>query len=136
MTGTEPNLPGNDLGRTASFYAVYATLAFAMRSGGQTNDLQFATALIFPLFILGLGRLGRPHGSKFSVLKVVLATSILATLLLAGALNALSSALMTALWCCLQVKLPKARPLQYWEGTLTSPGSSPPNARELPNKPE
>jgi len=103
---------------------------------GQTNDLQFATALIFPLFVVGLGRLGRPHGSKFSVLKVVLAISILATLFLAGALTALSNALMTALWFCLQVKLPQARPLQYWEGTLTSPGSSPPNASELPNKPE
>lgn len=130
MTGTEANLPGRDLRRTASFYAIYASLAFAMRSGGQTNDPQFATALIFPMFVLGLGRLGRPHGSKFSVLKVVLSISILATLALVGALTGQTSALLTALWFGLQVKLPKARPLQYWEGTLTSPGSSPPNKPE------
>lgn len=136
MTGAEANLTGRDLGRAAGFYAIYASLAFVMRSGGQTNDLQFATALIFPLFVLGLGSLGRPHGGKLSVLKIVLATPILATLFLSGALTALSNALMTALWFGLQVKLPKARPLQYWEGTLTSPGSSPPNARELPNKPQ
>ena len=136
MTGTEANLPGRDLGRTASFYAIYASLAFAMRSGGQTNDLQFAAAIIFPLFVLGLGRLGRPHGKRFSVLKVVLAISILTILFIASALTALSSALMAALWFALQVTLPKARPLQYWEGTLISPGSLLPNASELPNKPE
>ncbi len=106
MIDTEANLPGRDLGRTATFYAIYASLAFAMQSGRQTNNLQFATALIFPLFVLGLGRLGRPHGSLLSVLKIVLAISIFATLFLSGALTALSIALMTALWFALQVKLP------------------------------
>ena len=114
------------------FYAIYACMAFAMWSGGQTNDLQCATALIFPLFVFGLGRIGRPHGSTVSILKVVLAISILATLFLVGALTVQINALMAALWFGLQVKLPKARPLQYWEGTLTSPGSSPPNKPDQP----
>jgi hypothetical protein len=127
LTGTEPNPSGQDVRRTVILFAIYACMACAMRTAGQANDLQFATALIFPLFVFGLRRTGRPHGSTVSILKVVLAISILATLFLVGTLSVQSSALMAALWFGLQVKLRKARPLQYWKGALTSPGSSPPN---------
>ena len=136
MTGTQLNPSGQDVRRTVILFSIYACVALVMWRLSQTNDLQLATALIFPVFILGLGRIGRPHGSAVSILKVALAISILATLYLVGALTVSSNALMAALWFGLQVKLPKARPLQYWEGALTSPGSSPPNTSELPNKRE
>ena len=89
-------------------FTIYACMACAMRTAGQASDLQFAAALIFPLFVFGLRRIGRPHGSTVSILKVVLAFSILATLFLAGTLSVQSSALMAALWFGLQVKLPKS----------------------------
>jgi len=130
LTGTEPNPPGQDVRRTVILFTIYGSVALVMWRLSQTNDLQLATALIFPVYILGLGRIGRPHGSAVSILKVALAISILATLYLVGALTVSSNALMAALWFGLQVKLPKTRPLQSWEGTWTSPGSSPPNTFE------
>jgi hypothetical protein len=130
LTGTQLNPSGQDVRRTVILFTIYACMACAMRTAGQANELQFATALIFPLFVFGLRRIGRPHGSAVSILKVALAISILATLFLVGAITVQINALMAALWFGLEVKLPKARPLQYWEGTLTSPGSSPPNTSE------